>query len=142
MSQKHEDACEKAWDLFRNIAGLANEAEEYAAKAEREACCCLGLNREIDKDAYREWDAASVATYKHGDAAKRHMNAARRQRRQLQALAESSGEENVAAHLRNSDFHIARAEKAEACARKAVELVLAMVADKPIGHFACQMTNL
>jgi len=133
---------DRAWDWFRNIVALAQGAEEHAKEAEREACCFSLVNPDDSRPAYLDWESARDGVFKHIDKTRRYADAAKRYRQQIQALAESTGDDSVAGHLRNSEYHITRAEKAQACARAAIDAVLKMITDKTAVHIACQTTNL
>ena len=126
---------ERAWDLFRNIVALARGAEEHAAEAERAACCAVVLEDEDRSISER-------AALEHTGMAQRYACAAKKYCRQLQALAESSGNGHVADHLRNAENHVSRAEKAKICAMEADEALAEILGGRPITKLVCQMTKL
>ena len=127
------DSDEKAWDLFRNIVGIAKGAEEHAAEVERAACCAVVL--EVG-DART---AAIAAMVEHMAAVQRYANGARTYCQRLRELAESSGDD---IHLRNGESVASRAEKAEAIAREASEALVELVNDRPFDNPVCRMTGL
>jgi hypothetical protein len=127
------DSDAKAWDLFRNIVGLAKGAEEHAAEVERAACCAVVL------EAGDARTAAIAMVVQHMAAVQQFADGARTYCQQLRALAESSGDD---IHLRNGESVVSRAEKAEAYAREASEALVEYINDRPFGNPVCRMTGL
>ena len=127
------DSDEKAWDLFRNIVGLAKGTEEHAAEVERAACCAVAL------EAGDARTAAIAMAVKHMAVVQQYADGARTYCQRLRALAESSGDD---IHLRNGESVASRAEKAEAIAREASEALVELIEGRPFGNPVCQMTGL
>ena len=109
-----------AWDWFRNIAALAEGAEQMALAAEREACCVVVMKKGPERTM-----AASAATI-HAWNAQRYRDAARKYCDQLRALAEEDA--GVAGHYRNAKGQMEKAERAAENATEAGDTLIGIVA--------------
>ncbi len=137
------DHHDRARDWFRNTVSLARGAEEHAAAAEREACCAAVAEERAEQVA------AAHGAIRRAAEARRYAEAARKYRGLLRALSESTGNANVERHFRDAAFHVAKADRAEACAMDAaaamVDVLTPAAADpapdrpRPLVHTVCPM---
>jgi len=132
---------DKAWDLFRNIVSLAQGAEEFAAEAERAACCVAmpGIKGPRGSEHYDNMYKVASAC---AEMAMHYAIASGAYLTHLRALATKTGDKHAAEHLRNAKCHIEKAMKAERCAKEAIEAMENLLAGRGTKHPVCQMAGL